>query len=272
LEGISFDYQDVNCDGAREALSALLDGEPPGADVAEVEEHVAQCSACEKWRDRTHELTRRVRLQPAGPLPRPTDGLMDAVRRERRVGWWWPTSLTAARTGLLIVACAQLALSVPVLVFGQDNSAPLHVAHEMGSFDLAVAVGFLVAVRRPGRAMGMASLVGAAAGLLVLTAVVDLVAGRTDLADEVPHLLVVVGWLLLRRLASIVPPTWERPRGVMATIGAAWLALTGRRVHDLEVASLDTTLAGVAASTTGPPEHTSSGPTVTDEARPGKVG
>ena len=171
----------------------------------------------------------------------------------------------------MIVACTQLALSVPMLVFGQDHSAPLHVAHEMGSFDLAVAVGFLVAVRRPGRAMGMASLVGAAACLLVLTALVDLMAGRTSLADEAPHLLVVVGWLLLRRLASIAPPTWERPRSVLATIGAVRVALTRRRVHEPEVAYFDATLARVAVSTTGIPEPAGCGPAVSDETLPGKA-
>ncbi|MGH9054496.1 MAG: hypothetical protein ACRDYY_01300 [Acidimicrobiales bacterium] len=56
----------------------------------------------------------------------------------------------------------------------------------MGSLDVAVAVGFLVAVRRPARAMGMLALVGVAAGLLVVTAIVDLVVGRTDLLDEAP--------------------------------------------------------------------------------------
>ena len=88
-----------------------------------------------------------------------------------------------------------------LLLFGQDHAAPVHVAHEMVFVDVAVAIGFLVAARRPARAMGMLSLVGIAAGLLVVTAVVDLMAGRTSLSDEAPHLLVVAGWLLLHRLA-----------------------------------------------------------------------
>ena len=117
-----------------------------------------------------------------------------------------------------------------MLLFGHDRSAPVHVAHEMGSFEVAVAIGFLVAARRPGRAMGMLSLMGVAAGLLVLTAALDLLAGRTGLSDEAPHLLVVAGWLLLRWLASVAPPTWERPRSALAAIDAgraAWNRATG---------------------------------------------
>jgi predicted anti-sigma-YlaC factor YlaD len=138
--------------------------------------------------------------------------------------------MAAARIGLVMVAVTQLLLWVPVLLFGHDRGAPVHVAHEMGAFDVAVAIGFLVAARRPGRAMGMLSLVGVAAGLLVVTAAVDLVAARTDVSDEAPHLLVVAGWLLLWRLAAIAPPTWERPQAVSAALGSAWAALTRRQV------------------------------------------
>ncbi len=139
--------------------------------------------------------------------------------------------MTVARLGLVVVAVAQLAVCVPVLLFGHDRSAPVHVAHEMGSFEVAVAIGFLVAARRPGRAMGMLSLMGAAAGLLVLTATLDLVAGRTGLSDEAPHLLVVAGWLLLRWLATVAPPTWERPHTALAVIDAGRAVWTERRVR-----------------------------------------
>jgi hypothetical protein len=51
----------------------------------------------------------------------------------------------------------------------------------------------------------MRALVGCAALLHVATAIVDLAAGRTGLGDEAPHLLVVAGWLLLRRVAQLAP-------------------------------------------------------------------
>ena len=199
-------------------------------DAAELEHHLNGCGACQAWRERAHELTRTVRLQPARPVAGPTDRLLTLVG-ERRRGRRWPGSMRVARLGLVVVAVAQLAMSVPVLLFGHDRAAPVHVAHEMGSFEVAVAIGFLVAARRPGRAMGMLSLMGAAAGLLVLTATLDLLAGRTGLSDEAPHLLVVGGWLLLRWLASVAPPTWERPRTALAVIDAGRVAWTERRLR-----------------------------------------
>ena len=220
----------MNCDTAREAISASIDGEPPGVDAAALEQHLNGCRACQAWRDRAHELTRTVRLQPARSAPGPSDRLL-ALAADQSHLRWWPGSLTVARLGLVVVAAAQLAICVPVLLFGHDRSAPVHVAHEMGSFEVAVAIGFLVAARRPGRAMGMLSLMGAAAALLVLTATLDLVAGRTGLSDEAPHLLVVAGWLLLRWLASVAPPTWERPRSALAVIDAGRVAWTERRVR-----------------------------------------
>jgi hypothetical protein len=110
------------------------------------------------------------------------------------------------RASLVAIAATQLIwVSIPALVFGTDGDAPIHVSHEMGSFALAVAVGFLVAAWRPARAQGMRALLGAAALLLVLTAGLDLARGSTSVSDEIPHALVVAGWLLLRRLAMLTP-------------------------------------------------------------------
>jgi hypothetical protein len=121
-----------------------------------------------------------------------------------------------ARAGLVAVAIGQLAFTVPCLLFGHDHSAPAHIAHEMGSFDAALAAGFLVAAWRPRRALGMRALVGVAAALLMVTALIDLAAGRTSVADEAPHLLAVAGWLMICYLASVTPPTAATARPALA--------------------------------------------------------
>jgi hypothetical protein len=167
--------------------------------------------------------------------------------------------MAAARLGLVVVAGAQLAICVPVLLLGHDRSAPVHVAHEMGSFEVAVAIGFLVAARRPGRAMGMLSLTGVAAALLVLTAALDLAAGRTDLWDEAPHLLVVAGWLLLRRLAAVAPPTWEQPRSVLAVLGSGWAAVTDRRARPRRVERPETRVTWSTPASTSIPREGAGG-------------
>lgn len=212
----------MRCAVARDAISALLDGGPCEVEREALEAHLASCTSCRAWQEAAHRLTRLARLQPS-PAPRPPDRLHEVLHAERARTTRFrntPWSLVGARVCLALVALGQLSLSVRLLVLGEDRSAPIHVAHEMGSLDVAVAIGFLVAVRRPARAMGMRALVGAAALLLVVTAAVDLAAGRTTILDEAPHLAVVAGWLLLQRLAVLAPPSDERPRSVRATARA----------------------------------------------------
>jgi hypothetical protein len=128
-----------------------------------------------------------------------------------------PRAMLLARLALVGVAAAQLALTVPYLLYGHDHSAPEHVAHEMGAFYAALGVGFAVAAWRPWRALGMRALVGAAAALLVITAIADLAAGRTSLSDEAPHLLAVAGWLIICYLAWVTPPPVQETRPAALT-------------------------------------------------------
>lgn len=223
----SSDYHDMTCDLAREAISSLLDEEGSERDRAELDAHLLTCSACCDWQRRAHELTRRARLQPS-PAPRPTPEMVGTVAQASRTARPRWSSLTTVRAALAVIALGQIAITIPALILGQDHSAPVHVAHEMGAFDAAVAIGLLVAVRRPARAMGMLALIGVAALLLVVTAAVDLAAGHTDFLDEAPHLLVVAGWLLLRRLAILAPPSVDRPRSARHWAAAAAAGLAAR--------------------------------------------
>jgi predicted anti-sigma-YlaC factor YlaD len=204
----------MDCATAREAISAMADGEDPGTDGGDVEAHLAGCAACRAWRDAAHEVTRRARLGVARPVPVRVREVAAVARSRARVPRR-ASLATLARVSLVAVAMGQLAFTVPCLLFGHDHSAPAHIAHEMGSFDAALAAGFLVAAWRPRRALGMRALVGVAAALLVVTAVIDLAAGRTSVGDEAPHLLAVAGWLMICYLASVTPPTAAKARPVL---------------------------------------------------------
>lgn len=221
----------MDCETARQAISALLDGEPTGIPRQELDRHLESCAGCRCWQERAHEVTRRIRLAAAQSTPAAPEAVREAARRfpARRLAH----AGALARIGLVAVALAQvLWVTVPALLLGQDRGAPVHVAHEMGSFDIALAVGFLVAAWRPERAQGMRALVGTAAAALAITALVDLLGAHTTLADEAPHLLALAGWLLLRRLATPDPsrrheriaapgwPAWPRPRQAGARLGA----------------------------------------------------
>jgi predicted anti-sigma-YlaC factor YlaD len=193
----------------------MVDGEDPGADPGVVEAHLAGCAACCDWREAAHDVTRRARLQLAEPVPSPAAEVLATLHARTRAARR-PRRVAVARMALVAAAAAQICLAVPFLLFGHDRTAPQHVAHEMGSFDAALAVGFLVAAWRPARALGMRALLGVAAVLLVVTAVADLVAGRTTLLDEAPHLVAVAGWLLVRYLAAACPPFVPEPRPALA--------------------------------------------------------
>ncbi len=214
------DYLHVlTCEQARVATSALLDGEDPAVRSAELSGHLAACPPCRRWRDIAHEVTRRARVAPAPRVPDRTEAIVASVtssggRRSPQQRWW-------LRGGLAVVAATQLAATVPALLFGHDHIAPVHVAHELGSFDLALAVGFLVAAIRPARAAGMTALVGVATAALVATSLIDLIAGRVHPFDEAPHLLAVAGFLLLWLVDRDAAGPGSSPSGRMTRMSAS---------------------------------------------------
>jgi predicted anti-sigma-YlaC factor YlaD len=183
----------MECDGVREAISARIDGEDPGLPDDALEAHLARCAACRAWRQRAHAVTRRARL--GGPFLNHdlTARVLAAIppppaREGRRL---------AQRAGLIVVALAQLAITVPLLILGHDHGAGTHAAHELGSFDLALAIAFIVGAVRPALSAGLAWPCCIAAAGLVGTAIIDMIGGQTVGADETQHLIAAAGAVLL---------------------------------------------------------------------------
>ncbi len=116
-----------------------------------------------------------------------------------------PFLFSPVRVALVGIAIAQLALAVPTLLFGSDEGAPVHIAHEVGAWDLALAVGFLFAAWRPLRAVGMLPFVAALSAGLVFTAAVAIANGKTPAVLELTHMLELVGTVLLWMLTSPRP-------------------------------------------------------------------
>jgi predicted anti-sigma-YlaC factor YlaD len=205
----------MDCDKAREAISARIDGEDPGVPGGALEAHLEECASCRGWQQRAHALTRRARLGGSFLDHDLTPRVMAAV----------PAAPTQAisrlsrvqRGGLVVAALAQLAITVPLLVLGHDHDAGTHAAHELGSFDLALAVAFAVGAIRPALSAGLAWPSAIAACGLIGTAVADLIGGQTVGADEAQHLIALAGAALLCWQARTV-------RG-----GSAAAAVSGRQ-------------------------------------------
>ena len=136
------------------------------------------------------------------PLPGLAPRVVSAAQEERTIR---PFLASPVRLALVAVGIAQLVLAVPGLLFGSDEGAPIHIAHEAGAWDLALAVGFIFAAWRPLRAVGMLPFAGALAAGLLLTAAIDIYNHRTPALTETTHLLELLGAVLLYVLTAPRP-------------------------------------------------------------------
>jgi predicted anti-sigma-YlaC factor YlaD len=183
----------MDCDTIRVAISTQIDGEVPWLPADVLETHLAGCPACVDWQRRAHTMTRRVRLGGAFLDHDLTPGVLAAVPVARDRG-----QMRLVRRGLLIaLAVAQFAIAAPMLFLGHDREAGVHAAHELGSFNLALAIAFAVGAVRPKLSAGLAWPCAIAAGGLVTTAVIDLIGGQAVGADEAQHLVALAGAALL---------------------------------------------------------------------------
>jgi predicted anti-sigma-YlaC factor YlaD len=203
----------MNCATIREAVSATLDGEDPGLARTPIDRHLADCKDCATWCDRAHELTRRARL--GGPyLDRDlTAALLETTNTAAAPRAAAPRgTIPWSRLALAVTAVTQLAITVPLLFLGHDHDAGAHAAHELGSFDLALAIAFVIGAVHPRLSAGLAWPSCVAALGLAGTAMADIAAGQTPGLDELQHLVVVAGALLLLWQSRSAPPTSKPAR------------------------------------------------------------
>jgi predicted anti-sigma-YlaC factor YlaD len=225
------------CEDIRTALSARLDGEEPGLPDDLVDAHLAGCGSCQAWQDGARRVVSavRARVEP----PDLTDSIMQAVEADPQVAAQRARLRAAAeahgrrqilRVAVAAAAVVQLALALPTLfsAFAGTAGIGLHASREMASFDVAVAVGFLLAAYRPQRALSLVPVALVLAGCLALTSGVDLARGATVLSHEVGHLVAVVQAGLLWALGRIdrSHPPAPAPTGVSqpGTAGAPLVA------------------------------------------------
>jgi predicted anti-sigma-YlaC factor YlaD len=197
----------MECDRAREAISARIDDEDSGVPDAALAGHLAGCAGCRAWERRAHLVTRRARL---GGVFLDHD-LSDRVLAAAPPTSAWRSRAVTQRAALAAIAALQLAITLPLLILGHDRDAGMHAAHELGSFDLALAIAFCVGAIRPALSAGLAWPCGIAAGALVGTAVMDMIGGQTFGVDEAQHLVALAGALLLIWQARTAAAPSARP-------------------------------------------------------------
>ena len=207
----------MSCDKYREALSARLDGESLGMTEAALAQHLACCPGCASWLTEISRITRLARVAPAERVPDLTRTILAATvsarGRPRSLIWrpasprgaavaGRPLSVTFIRVALVVLALTQASLAWPALVLGEVGMpAAMHVAHEAGAWNLALAVAFLGAGLRPERAGALVPFLGAFVAVLAAVVIPDLVTGSVGPGRVATHLVVVVGLVLVIALA-----------------------------------------------------------------------
>jgi predicted anti-sigma-YlaC factor YlaD len=209
------------CKDVRVALSARLDGEEPGMAAESIDGHLFGCPACAAWLDGVGQ----VQAAELAQAPDLTEQIMSAVNADAVVTAHRARLRAAAeahahrqvlRIAVALAALVQLGLAVPTLVgtFLATEAGP-HTGREMASFDIAVAVGFLLAAYRPARARAFVPVALVLAACLAITSGVDVVRGVTGFGHEFGHLVAVAQagllWALGRREAGM-PTRVPRPR------------------------------------------------------------
>lgn len=199
----------MNCRAAREALSAVLDGEDPGADPAAVRSHVAGCADCARWYERADQLGRQLRIAPAPePGPDVTEAVLAQIELPRVGRWHRPL-----RVALIAAAVAQLAVGLAAVFepLGMPSLAGFaHVNHEESAFNLAFGVGMLVVGINTRAARHQVPVLACLVGMLALGSAVDLVSGHVEVARLATHLPLVLGLVLAAALRK-GPPTEHGP-------------------------------------------------------------
>jgi len=190
----------MDCDTAQSAISARLDGEDLGVDPVDLAGHLERCTACRAFARDAESMHREVRIARAPSVPDLTAPILASIGSDNSSA----NHERALRVTLAIVAGVMIVAALPALLFGDDAGLPVHAARHIGSFDLAVAVGFLFAAWRPSRLPGLLPVVTALVACLVATSVLDVLDGSTAALTEVQHAVEVVGlaaaWLLAHPL------------------------------------------------------------------------
>ena len=191
----------MDCDIAREALSARIDGEREPVPAAQVDEHLAGCEPCRQWQAAAIERTQVLR-RLAGRSQ------VTVVRSPARQPDRWDLFAQSwPRWSLGAVGVTQMALAIT-----QSLGAPLgvpeatgHILNETTAWSAALGVVMIAAALRPALSGALAWVLAAFAALLVIYEFDDAVAGQVGLERGLTHLPVIAGTLL----AFLV---WRRTR------------------------------------------------------------
>jgi predicted anti-sigma-YlaC factor YlaD len=201
------DYYAVDCNIAREALSARIDGEREPIPAARVDEHLSGCEPCRQWRASAIEQTQilrrlagRAQVAAVAPVP-PPQPLRPAIRQLQSISWrrWALAGVGVIQVALATAQAFGAHLGVPHTAMGG------HLLNESTAWSMALGVVMVITAIRPAAASGLAGVLGAFVAVLGVYVIRDAAAGTVTTDRILSHLPVVAAAVL----AFLV---WRRDR------------------------------------------------------------
>ena len=185
----------MDCDTAREALSARIDGEREPIPAARVDEHLAGCVSCRDWQaaavEQTQALRRLTGRSQLAAVRSPVNHQPD--RSDALVASWPRWSLGAIGLTQLALAIMQ---SVGADLGGLGGAAAGHLLNESTAWSAALGVVMIATAIRPALAGGLAWVLATFTAVLVIYEFDDAIAGQVGIERGLTHLPVIAGALL----------------------------------------------------------------------------
>ncbi len=189
----------MNCDTAREALSARIDGESEPVPSAAVDEHLAGCSSCSSWYEAATDLRRSMLVRPAPVVPDLAEVILARLPAPRP-----PRGHPIIRFMLAGVAVVQTGLALAQL-FGvaagmanQDSVFMMgHMSHESAAWNVAIGIGLAWAALRTRAAAAQLPMLTVFVAVLAVASVIDVMHGQVTAGRLLSHIPVVIGVVLL---------------------------------------------------------------------------
>lgn len=205
----------MECEIAREALSARMDGEHEPVPARRVDEHLTSCPECRQWQDEMNSQMQLLRGLIASDRTRIT-AVADTVSQPALPDS--PAGIDWLRIGLAAVGSIQIVLAV---LQAAGVSIGVHVGHAMGghvvnestAWSVALGVAMLVAAARPAAALGLAVVGGVFTLVLTGYVVVDGLTGAVGAVRMLSHLPALAGvvlTVLVWRRHTLEPPRPDR--------------------------------------------------------------
>jgi predicted anti-sigma-YlaC factor YlaD len=194
------DYWSVNCNIARESLSARADGEREPVPAARVDEHLAACSDCRDWYteiiDQTQVLRRLAGRSLVTSVPPPESHRTTHAFPKLPNSHW--TRIALGFVGLLqvLVATAQGLGAGMGSMDVRHAMTTDHLMNESTAWSLALGLMMIAAAVKPVVAAGLAGVLTVFTAILTVYVINDAVVGAVTQLRILSHLPLLLGSIL----------------------------------------------------------------------------